>query len=222
MLPSSDVAAVNAVADLQGFLEQMKCASQLQPGCQHQLSLPVSLYALLELDRGLRLFEDKLNAVLCPLLSTPQRQVGGKEAVEWCAQMINEPKDKTIKGQLNLTDQQREQAAKKAGTHGSFVAAALELGYTDLATVQQLKTKLGEGCNHELKKKWPAYRNWDYKAIEKEIKAVQPARNALNHNQPLDLKNVTDTLLGMSLVLDQLGIDASTLKVSHDLSLCFL
>ena len=215
MLPSPDAPTAAHMNQLRQLLEKMKWASQLEAADLEPNTLPLSLHALYELDRALNTFETILNVAVCPLLSTAQVQVSGKEAVAWCAMMANIPKEKTVKSQLkNLTDQQKDTAAKKAGTHGSFIAAVLALGYVDQATITQIKLKLGEGANHELKKKWQQYKDWDYSNVESQLKAVPPARNALNHNQPLDVATVVDTVRGKGQILNELALDGSALEVS--------
>ena len=101
---------------LQADVEELKLCSQLAAGVIKDRQLSVAAYSALQLDRGLTLFACELNRVACPLLSTPKVSVGGKEAVQWCTLLLNEPKDKTIKNQAVA---QKEMTQQQVAEHES-------------------------------------------------------------------------------------------------------
>ena len=199
-------------------LNSVKEASQLTDGQLLPSTLRSPVYAALQLDRGLMAFETTLNSTLCPLLKCSE-----KEAVEWCAMLLNEPRDKAIRTQaVNLkamTKQQVNEAIQAAGgPHGSFVDAALQLGYLDQTKLEAIRTKLGEGAHPELKNKYPAYKNWDIAATRPLLKAVPKARNLLNHTPAsLPVRTVEDALDAMRQILEHMSIDGTGLKVSNAL-----
>ena len=104
--------------------------------------------------------------------------------------------------------------AHAGGPQGSFVDAALDLGYLDAAALDRIKAKLGEGANVDLRKKWPEYKNWDFKTAQPLLKMVPCSRNLLNHDvSQLTVAASVDTIRGTGTLLDLLGLDGSQLEV---------
>jgi hypothetical protein len=181
-----------------------------------ELELDTALYAQQQLDGALSLFQTTLNDKVCLLTGAEPR-----EASAWCQMLQNSPKDKAIKNQAVGLKKMTAEQVKKADDAAKmskrpFLAEAKDLGLIDEATAEWLCKKIGEGCHPDLCKKWPEYKSWDYSSACSGLKTIMQGRNALNHNEPMDILRVLLVIESLLLVLRELQLHNPLLEAMYN------